>query len=185
MLVMSVALFRLKYRVDPVSKSPHQDLKLLEGELAFEHKTRPLRATFGRRGQPHYFADYFAASIFKPGLVLRLAIGGVHDLINPRDRGKVSRQGRGSRHARTARAGSEGGASRFRDFDAHELDRCASDAASARGCETVADQARDYLPREAVREQARFGASIGRVGEQAERALASDLWHALSRALGL
>ena len=49
MLVMSVALFRLKYRVDPVSKSLHQDLKLIEGELAFEHKTRPLRATFGRR----------------------------------------------------------------------------------------------------------------------------------------
>src|SRR5215472_12720773 len=77
----------------------------------------------------------------------------------------------------SCRAGSEGGASRFRDFDAHDLDRRASDAAIDRGRETVADQARDYLPREAVREQARFGASIGRVGEQAERALASDLWH--------
>src|SRR6516162_10492522 len=109
MLVMSVALFRLKDRVDPVSKSLHQDLKLLEGELAFEHKTRPLRAAFRRRGQPHYFADYFAASTFKPELVLRLTIGGVHDLINPRDRGKVSCQGRGSRHVRcTARSGSEG-----------------------------------------------------------------------------
>src|SRR5215471_19770507 len=141
MLVMSFALIRLKYRIYPFSKSLHQDLKLLEGEFAFEHKTRPLRATLGRWGQPHYFADYFAASIFKPELVLRLAIGGVHDLINPRDRGKVSRQGRGSRHARcTARAGSEGGASRFRDFDAHDIDRCASDAAIARGRETVADQ---------------------------------------------
>ena len=178
MLVMSVALFRLKYRVDPVSKSLHQDLKLLEGELVFEHKTRPLRATLGRRGQPHYFADYFAAPISKPELVIRLAIGGIRDLINSRDRGKVSRQARDSRHARcTARTGGEGGASRIRDFDAHDLDRYASDAAIARGRETVADQARDYLPREAVREQARFGASIGRVGEQAERALASDLQH--------
>ena len=75
MLVMSFALFQLKYRVDPVSKSLHQDLKLLEGELAFEHKTRPLRATFGRRGQPHYFADYFAASTFKPELDWRLICG--------------------------------------------------------------------------------------------------------------
>ena len=73
MLVMSVVLFQLKYRIDPVSKSPHQDLKLLEGELAFEHKTRPLRAAFRRRGQPHYFADYFAASIFKPEPILRPA----------------------------------------------------------------------------------------------------------------
>src|SRR6516162_3451001 len=180
MLVMSFALIRLKYRVDPVSKSLHQDLKLLEGELVFEHKTRPLRATLGRRGQPHYFADYFAAPIFKPELALRLAIGGIRDLINSRDRGKVSRQARDSRHARcTARTGGEGGASRIRDFDAHDLNRwCASDAASVRGREAVADQARDYLPREAEREQARFGASIGRVGEQAERALASDLRHA-------
>src|SRR5215468_7707560 len=117
MLVMSFALGRLKYRVDPVSKSLHQDLKLLECEPVFEHKTRPLRSTLGRRGQPHYFADYFAAPIFKPELVLRLAIGRVHESINPRKRGEVSRQGRGSRHARcTARAGGESGASRIRDF---------------------------------------------------------------------
>ena len=79
------------------------------------------------------------------------------------------------------------GASRFRDFDAHDLNRCASDAASVRGREAVADQARDYLPRETVREQARFGASIGRVGEQAgaRRRLIFGMSGALSRALHL
>ena len=82
---------------------------------------------------------------------------------------------------------SEGRSSRLRDFNAHDLDRCASDADCARGREAVADQARDFLSREAPREQARFGASIGRVGEQAgaRRRLIFGMSGALSRALHL
>ena len=55
MLVMSVALFRLKYRVDPVSKSPHQDLKLLEGELAFEQQDEPVARNLREAGTTSLF----------------------------------------------------------------------------------------------------------------------------------
>ena len=71
----------------------------------------------------HGFSLALTASLIRGGLATdqmakRVGSGTrpIAHLINPRNRGKVSRQGRGSRHARTARAGSEGGASRFRDF---------------------------------------------------------------------
>ena len=55
MLVMSVALFRLKYRVDPVSKSLGQELKLRKAEPPFEDKARPLLKPWLRREQPQDF----------------------------------------------------------------------------------------------------------------------------------